>query len=328
MTPEPQWVRTQPAVVARPLSGSTRPDADADPGALRLRGLWLWISLAAAALAAAGNVAGLLWPEGIYDRETAALANAATAQDIVGLVLVAPLLVTLGVRASQGAHRAYLGWLGCLLFTVYNYAIYAFSVQFGPLFPVWVAVLGLSLFALVGGLSALDMAAVKACFADRSTAVPAWFLIVVGVLFAFLWLSEIVPELLAGRPSSSAADWRIPTNPVHVLDLAVFLPGVVTTGVLLLRRHPFGYATAAGQLVWLALTCLPILLTPFVADARGHEPGWAVTVPIGIVLVAALACLARLLRGAGGPGSGATGRSALGRRPARVHPEVPTRPPA
>jgi hypothetical protein len=37
----------------------------------------------------------------------------------------------------------------------YNYAIYAFSVHFGPLFLVWVAVLGLALFALIGGLTAL-----------------------------------------------------------------------------------------------------------------------------------------------------------------------------
>jgi hypothetical protein len=50
---------------------------------------------------------------------------------------------------------------------------------------------------------------------------------------------------------------------------------VFTSGVLLLRHHPLGDATttAAGQLAWLALTCLPILVTPFVANARGHQPG-------------------------------------------------------
>jgi hypothetical protein len=125
---------------------------------------------------------------------------------------------------------------------------------------------------------------------------PAWFLIGVATLFALLWLSEIVPNLLAGDPSRSARDWNVPTNPVHVLDLAFFLPAVIISGVLLLRRHPLGYATAAGQLVWLALTCVPILVTPLVADARGHAPAWAVTVPIGVLLLATLAVLGRLLR--------------------------------
>jgi hypothetical protein len=41
-----------------------------------------------------------------------------------------------------------------------------------------------------------------------------------------------------------------------------------------------GYATAAGQLVFLALTCLPILITPLVAALRGHAPAWAVVIPV------------------------------------------------
>jgi hypothetical protein len=55
--------------------------------------------------------------------------------------------------------------------------------------------------------------------------------------FTLLWLSQIVPDLLAHRPSTSASQWNVPTNPVHVLDLAFFLPAAAASGVLLLRRH-------------------------------------------------------------------------------------------
>ncbi|MDP9318625.1 MAG: hypothetical protein M3O94_06040, partial [Actinomycetota bacterium] len=246
-----------------------------DANRVQLPGLWLWLSLTAALLAAVGSVAGLWAIPRIYGKETVALADAATAQDIVNLVLVAPLMAALAVVASRGSLRAYLCLLGFLAFTVYNYAIYSFSIHFGPLFLVWVAALGLSLFALIGSLSMLDATAVKARFAGRATPTPAWFLIVVGALFVLLWLSEIVPDLVGGEPPSSATDWNIPTNPVHVLNLAFFLSALLASGVLLLRRCPVGYATAAGQLVWVALTCLPIVVTPVVANARGHEPGWA-----------------------------------------------------
>jgi len=266
---------------------------------------------------------GLAAAASVYGKETTALADAATAQDIVNLVLVGPLLLVLGVRASRGSLRACLGWSGCVAFTAYNYAIYAFSVQFGPLFLVWVAVLGLSTFALIGGLSTVPAATVKARFAARALPMPAWFVIVVGTLFALLWLSEIVPDLVAEGSSRSAMAWNVPTNPVHVLDLALFLPAVITSGVLLLRRHPFGYATVVGQLVLLALTCLPILVTPFVAAARGHEPGWAVLVPIGVVLVAVLGVLGATLRrvpdsatGSPDPEGSATGPIV---RPGSVH---------
>ena len=238
--------------------------------------LWMWLAAAAALLAAAGSVVGLSPAADIYGQETADLADQATAQDLVNLLLVAPLVLILGWRAHRGHLSAYLGWLGCVAFTVYNYAIYAFSIHFGPLFLVWIGVLGLSLFALLGSLATVDTHAIKACFAGRPLRWPGWFLIVAAALFTLLWLSEILPDLLAQRPSTSASQWNVPTSPVHVFDLAFFLPAAATSGVLLLLRHRWGYATAAGQLTWLALTCLPIVVTSFVADARGHQPAWAV----------------------------------------------------
>lgn len=271
-----------------------REQADPEPGSVA--GLWFWLAAGAALLGAAGSVVGLVPSANIYGRETTVLADEATAQDVVNLLIVAPLLVILGWRAHRGHLPAYLAWVGCLAYTVYNYAIYAFSVHFGPLFLVWVAVLGLSTFALIGGLSTVDMVAIKERFGGHAVRRPAWVLIAIAVLFTLLWLREIVPDLLAGVPSQSASDWRVPTNPVHVLDLAFFLPAAATSGILLLRRHRLGYTTAPGQLTWLALTCLPILVTPLVAEARGHQPGWTVTGPIGVILLASLAALAWLLR--------------------------------
>ncbi|MDN5765112.1 MAG: hypothetical protein L0H96_03415 [Humibacillus sp.] len=269
----------------------------AEHAAASLARIWFRLGAAAALLGAAGSVVGLVSAASIYGRETAILADAATAQDLVNLVLVAPLLVILGWRAHHGHLPAYLVWVGCLAFTVYNYAIFSFSVHFGPLFLLWVAVLGLSTFALIGGLSTVDMAVVKERFTDHPVRWPAWVVITIAALFTLLWLREIVPDLLAGAPSHSASDWRVPTNPVHVLDLAFFLPAAATSGILLLRRHRLGYATAPSQLTWMALTCLPILLTPLVEQARSHQPGWAVAGPIAAILLASLGALGSILRG-------------------------------
>lgn len=257
--------------------------------------VWTWLATAAALLAALGNGVALAAPSTVYGKETPVLADASIAQDLVNLLVVAPLLLMLGRRARRGDDRAFLGWLGCLAFTVYNYAIYTFSVHFGPLFLVWVGVLGLSLFALMGALGAADFQAIAHRFAGRSRRMPAGVLIGVATLFMLLWLAEIVPDLLAHRASTSASTWNVPTNPVHVLDLAFYLPATVVSSVLLLRRHPAGYVTAPGLLTWLALTCLPILLTPLVADARGHASSWAVTVPISIVLLVTVGALVQLL---------------------------------
>ncbi|MEZ0075895.1 hypothetical protein [Planotetraspora sp. GP83] len=262
---------------------------------------WLRLSVLCALLAAAGNIAGLVNVGGVYGKETSAFVDQAIAQDAVNLAVVSPAIVVLAVLARRGSLRAYLMWLGGLAFTTYNYVIYTMSVHVGPLFLVWVAVLGLSAFSLIGGLAALDVRAVGDRFGHAPRRLAGWFLIAVAALFTLLWLKDIVPAILDGRAPQSVSELALPSSPVHVLDLSFFLPAAFATGVLLLRGRPWPYTTAPGLLVFLALTGLPIIVTPFVAEARGGEPAWGVLPPIGVITIACLAVLAGLTRGATPP---------------------------
>ena len=261
----------------------------------KARGTWLWLSIAAACLAVAGNVVALS-DRSIYAGLTRVFLPQALAQDIANLAVVAPAWLLLAALALRGSMRAYLLWLGVLTFTVYNYVIYTFAVPFGPLFLLWVAVLGISVFALIGGALAVDHQAVAASFASRrATTVVAWLLIVIALLFGLLWLSEDVPALVSGTRPRSVSDMNLPTNPVHVLDLAFFLPAAVATGVQLLRRRPFAHTLAPAFLVFLVLTGVPILLTPVVQAAGGAPAAWSIVGPIGTLTVALSAVLAWLL---------------------------------
>lgn len=271
---------------------------------------WLWLSIAAGVLALAGSMV-VLGVGGFYANLTPAFLPQALAQDVANLALAAPALLVCAILALRGSLRARLVWLGVLAFTVYNYVIYTFSIPFGPLFPVWVAVLGLSLFSLIGGIVSTDAGTAAARFGSRpAVLVTAWSLIVVGVLFGLLWLSEDVPALLSGTTPQSVLDLGIPTNPVHILDLAFFLPAVVGTGILLLRRRAMAYPVAPAFLVFLILTGVPILITPVVQSVRGETAVWTVLAPIGVLTVVMLAVLAWLLRTVGSPdGAEARGRA-------------------
>jgi len=256
---------------------------------------WLWLSIAAAILAAAGSVIGLTVGP-IYAGLTPAFLPQAIAQDIANLLIAAPALLVLAALGLRGSLRAYLLWLGVLTFTVYNYVIYTFSIPFGPLFLLWVAVLGMCIYALIGGVTAVDHRAVAAHYtSQRAVTVAAWFLIVIAVLFGLLWLSEDVPALLAGAKPQSVIDMALPTNPVHILDLAFFLPAVIATGVLLLRHRPFAYTVTPAFIVFLILTGIPILITPVVQSMRGEAASWGVIGPIGALTLALLGLLAWLL---------------------------------
>jgi hypothetical protein len=256
---------------------------------------WIGLSVAAALLAVTGSVIALAVPR-IYVALTPAFLPQALAQDVANLSIASPAMLVLAVLARRGSLRAYLLWLGVVTFTVYNYVIYTLSIPFGPLFPLWVAVLGLSIYALIGGLATTDHDAVAAHFKSRRAVVAtAWLLIVTAILFGLLWLSEDVPALLAGRAPQSLADLDLPTNPVHVLDLAFFLPGVIAAGILLLRRRPFAHTVGPALIVFLVLTGVPILITPVIQAVRGEPAGWGVVVPIGTLTVLLLGLLAWLV---------------------------------
>ncbi|HEY3312275.1 MAG TPA: hypothetical protein VGK00_11605 [Anaerolineales bacterium] len=257
--------------------------------------IWLKLSIAAAFIAIIGNIIALS-VKNIYSVLTPAFLPQALAQDIVDLALVAPVWLILAALALRGSLRAYLLWLGVLTFTVYNYVIYTFSVPFGPLFLLWVAVFGLSLFSLIGGVIWIDHKSVEAAFKNRRAILfVAWFLIVTAILFCFLWLSEDIPALLSNTTPQSLVDMAIPTNPIHILDLAFFLPAVIVTGILLIKKMAFAHTLAPAFIVFLILTGIPILITPVIQTMLGETAAWGVVVPIGTLTVLLLALLVWLL---------------------------------
>ncbi len=257
--------------------------------------IWLWLSIVAACLGAIGSVVGLLVPL-IYAKLTAAFLPQAYAQDVGNLAIAAPAIIILAALSLRGSLRAYLLWLGVVIFTVYNYVIYAFSVPFGPLFFLWVAVLGLCIYSLIGGVASARHEAIRARFGSPGRVrTLGWVLIVACVLFALLWLSEDIPALIGGHTPASVAQTGLPTNPVHVLDLGFFLPAGILTGVMLLRGRPLGYTLVAALVVFMILTGIPILLTPPVQAVIGQIPGWSVFLPIGTLTAVLVVLLAWLL---------------------------------
>jgi hypothetical protein len=201
---------------------------------------WIRLSWLVSVLMALASAAGVFVPA-VYAKETPSWAAQAVGQDLVNLALVFPVLLITTWRVQRGSVRALTLWLGALIYVVYSYLMYAFFVHFGPMFPIYVAVLGLSAYTLVGAAASLDLEALRRYwptnFRLRSASA---FLVIVGVGFALLWLSAIARALAAGTAPEAVAEAGMPVNPVHVLDLAFLLPLAVVTGIAQWRRRAFG----------------------------------------------------------------------------------------
>jgi hypothetical protein len=106
------------------------------------------------------------------------------------------------------------------------------------------------------------------------------------VLFFLLWLADIIPAILQSTTPPSLVTAGLVTNPVHVLDLAIFLPGVFIVGLLLRRQHPLGLLLAPVLLVFFVLMDITIAVI-FVAQQSIGAP---VNIP-GMVLMSLMALL-------------------------------------
>jgi len=251
---------------------------------------WLWLTIPIAILLAVAAGGGL-FIKGLY-RDTPNLVTQAIGQDAITLVVALPTLVISAFLTSRGSQRARLVWLGGLIYMVYTYVGYAFAVRFNSLFLVYVALLGCSTYALIGGLVATDWAGIKAGFTERTPVkAVSIYLAVTAALFYFLWLSEAVPASLTGNRPQSLIDAGTPTNFVQVLDMAWFLPATAITAVSLWRKQPIGYTLAGAILTFVVLLTLAIL-SMVVFMVRAGQPVVIPQVVIyGVLLIVSIGIL-------------------------------------
>jgi hypothetical protein len=232
-------------------------------------------------------LAGLFVP-GLY-RDSPISIPLERGNDLANLVVGVPLLVGSLWLAMRGSVRGYLLWMGALGWAVYLGAIEAFSLRFNPLFLVYVAILGLATYALILGLAAVDARAVARSFASATpTTWAGGYLVVASALTALLWLSDVVPSILAGTPPAAIAGRDLPVEPSHVLDLGLLLPGCILGGILLIRRHPWGYLLGGVGLALLVPLLAAINLAPIFQLAARQ------TIAVGPVASSALILVVNL----------------------------------
>jgi hypothetical protein len=232
--------------------------------------VWLRLTIPIAILLVIASASGLFISD-LY-RDNPNLRAQAIGQDAITLVVALPALLMSAFFTGRGSLRARLIWLGILVYIVYTYASYAFGIRFNPLFLAYVALLGCSTYALIGGLVTTDWAGLKAGFTEQTPVkAVSIFLVLIAGFFYLTWLSEAVPASLSGIPPQSVREDGTSTNVIHVLDMAWLLPALLIAAVSLWRKQPMGYALAVallGNLVFLALAILSMV----VFQARGGEP--------------------------------------------------------
>lgn len=180
---------------------------------------------------------------GLYYWDTVSMVAQMQANDLVTLVLGLPLLAISFWMARRGSLRGRLMLAGTLGFILYTYITMCFGAHYNALFLVYVALFSLSLFAFVLVLMSIDIPTLPAHFSDKLP--RGW---IAGLLFfaaAFLslaWLGRIAATF---APGAIPALENTTSMFIQAMDLGLIVPVCLVSGILLLRRHAWGYLLAS-----------------------------------------------------------------------------------
>lgn len=249
----------------------------------------MW-SVLISTLVVVASLFGLFDPS-IYGKETENWATQAKGQDIGNLLAVVVLIVS-GYLLRKGSFKAGLLWLGTLLYLIYAYVVYAMAVHFNALFLVYVAVLGLCSYAVILTISDMKRQNIE-CGNVSALRFASYVIIGIGILFGMLWLSEIIPALLTDRVPQSLLDAGLWVNPIHVIDLAIVLPGFMLTGYFALKGRSSGLFFLAPWLTFSVLMGLSIVAAMIMMTLQGVGSTLAPMIMVSLVVLLSFVALWR-----------------------------------
>lgn len=257
--------------------------------------LWLYTTILIAILVSVASLLGIVNPT-TYSQESANWALQAVGQDVGNIIAVFTISIAAYFMTKKSLN-AYFVWLGVLLYFVYAYLIYAFFIHFNYLFLVYVAILGLSTYTLIGGLLEQDLSRLLQPVISLKINTARIVLITIGTLFELLWLSEIIPAIITGGVPRSIETAGLWTNPVYVIDLAFVLPGMIITGILLSRKKLMGYVFAIPWLIFSVLMGSSIVVTSAMELNNGNGNAIVPMAMVGLIVAASAVALFRTMRG-------------------------------
>lgn len=206
--------------------------------------LWLGFTLLIAALLVVASASGA-FTENFYARDVATIGASTSGQDFFNLVIVLPVFLIAALLVLRQVDWALPVWLGCLAYILYTYLVLAFGIYFNGMFLVYVALVGLSLYALILTIPRIEAQPLMQRMAGRTpTRVLQGLLVVIVVLFNILWLSMVIPSLQSGTVPQELIDNRLPTQPIHVIDLAWIMPGMLISVIAMSRRSAVAFVLA------------------------------------------------------------------------------------
>lgn len=221
------------------------------------------LSLIVALIMTVASVVGLLYQTRIYPAEELRLAF--VPNDVVNLVVGAPILLGSMWLTRRGKLIGLLFWPGALFYVLYNYFVYLFGMPLNVVFLLYLTLVTLSAYTMIGLVASIDGEAVQEQLAGVvPERVAGGVLAGFGALFV-LRVVVVIVDALISQTTVAGVELAL-----LVTDFVV-APAWVIGGVLLWRRKALGYVAATGLLFQSSMLFIGLilfmLLQPLLTDS-------------------------------------------------------------
>lgn len=233
------------------------------------------------------SFAGAFLPD-TYARDSVSMAAQGLGQDLVNLFLAVPLLIVTFIYASKGKRIARLLYAGILFYILYSFIIYCFGVHFNRFFLLYCLTLALSLYAFILVMSGLGKEDVALWFGFQPAKGVSIYIFFVALVFYGLWLKSIVPAIISDSVPLDVTENDFLVNPVHVIDLAFALPGLILGSILLWRRKGMGYVIASVAMVFMVFLTIALAAMVVMLVLKDISEDFTIAVVFGILSVLSL----------------------------------------
>jgi hypothetical protein len=219
---------------------------------------------------------------GLYVKETLEWQTESNGQDLLNVFFVIPVLLISAFFIKRGSKVALTVWAGTLIYLVYTFLIYCFSVHFNKLFLIYCAILGLSFYAILYFFYSQKYLHV-AEKSDRPGLVRTIgvYFIILAIMCYLLWTSDVLSSIMHHTVPQSIAASGLYTNPVYVIDLSLFLPGLFLSGILLLTKKKPGFLLAPILLTFLVIMDATVAFLAWYMNEKGQNDNPSITYVMG-----------------------------------------------
>ena len=251
------------------------------PGRMR-RAVPQRLSAALAGFAAITSLLSFTFFE-VFERDAPSAVGNMRGTALTMLIVAVPLLVAAMIMADRGSLRARVVWLGALAYLAYNSVLTVFAAHFNSFFLMFVATLSLSIWSLLALLRDFAAEEVRARGARVPVRLVAVYMLACTILFAFVWLRDIGPAMMANSIPSSFGATGLLVAPTHVLDFAFTFPLLIAGARGIWARRGWGFVISGGLLIMLTIDTLSIALDQ--VFGHYHDPAQSLgAVPLMAVL--------------------------------------------